>query len=72
MLPEEESLDILTEFRVQFSFHKVKGIPIDTIRKLAGTVIAENVFIYEKKFYRQTIRGAMGSSFTLTFANIFM
>jgi hypothetical protein len=30
------------------------------------------VFVYEKKFYRQVIDGAMGSAFTLTFANIFM
>jgi hypothetical protein len=29
MLPEEEELDILTEFLVQFSFHKVKGIPMN-------------------------------------------
>jgi hypothetical protein len=48
----------------------VKGIPIDTIRKLARIVITENVFIYEKKFYRQVICGAMGSAFTLTLANI--
>ncbi len=50
----------------------MKGIPIDTIRKLARIVITENVFIYEKKFYRQVICGAMGSAFTLTLANIFM
>ncbi len=48
----------------------MKGIPIDTIRKLARIVITENVFIYEKKFYRQVICGAMGSAFTLTLANI--
>jgi hypothetical protein len=30
------------------------------------------VFIYEKKFYRQVIGGAMGSAFTLTLADIFM
>ncbi len=50
----------------------MKGIPIDAIRKLARIVITENVFIYEKKFYRQVIGGAMGSLFTLTLANIFM
>ncbi len=50
----------------------MKGIPIDAIRKLARIVITENVFIYEKKFYRQVIGGAMGSAFTLTLANIFM
>jgi hypothetical protein len=72
MLPQQESLDILTEFLLQFGYHKVKGIPIDAIRKLARIVITENMFIYEKKFYRQVVGGAMGSAFTLTLANIFM
>jgi hypothetical protein len=72
MLPQEESLDILTEFLLQFGYHKVRGVPIDAIRKLARIVITENVFIYEKKYYRQVIGGAMGSAFTLTLANIFM
>jgi hypothetical protein len=72
MLPQEESLDVLTEFLLQHGYHKVKGIPIDAIRKLARIVIEENVFSYEKKFYRQVVGGAMGSAFTLTLANIFM
>jgi hypothetical protein len=72
MLPQGESLDILTEFLIHFGYHKVKGIPLDAIRKLARIVITENVFIYENKFYRQVIGGAMGSAFTLTLANIFM
>ena len=72
MLPEEESLDVLTEFLLEYNYHKVKGVPIDAIRKLARIVLTENVFIYEKKFYRQILGGAMGSAFTLTLANIFM
>jgi hypothetical protein len=28
MLPQEEALDILTEFLLQFNYRKVKGIPI--------------------------------------------
>ena len=72
MLPQEESLNILTEFLLQYGYHKVNGVPLDAIRKLARIVITENVFIYEKKFYRQIIGGAMGSAFTLTLANIFM
>jgi hypothetical protein len=72
MLPQEESLNILTEFLLQYGYHKVNGVPLDAIRKLARIVITENVFTYEKKFYRQIIGGAMGSSFTLTLANIFM
>ena len=42
------------------------------IEQLARIVLTENVFIYEKKYYRQVIGGAMGSPFTLTLANIFM
>ena len=73
MLPQEESLDILTEFLLEHGYHKVKGVPIDAIRKLARIVLTENVFVYEKKFYRQILGGgAMGSAFTLTLANIFM
>jgi hypothetical protein len=72
MLPQEESLDFLTEFLFQFGYRTLKGIPIDAIRKLACIVITENVFIYEKKFYRQVIGGATGSAFNLTLANIFM
>lgn len=72
MLPQQESLDILTEFLLQFSYYKVKGIPIHAIRKLARIMITENVFIYGKKFHRQVIGGAMGSTFPLTLANIFM
>jgi hypothetical protein len=66
MLPQEESLDVLTEFLVQFGYHKVRGVPIDAIRKLARIVITENLFFYEKKLYRQVLGGAMGSAFTLT------
>ena len=72
MLPQEESLDILMEFLSYHGYQKVKGIPLDAIRKLARIVITENVFLYEKKFYKQIIGGAMGSAFTLTLANIFM
>jgi hypothetical protein len=72
MLLQEKSLDIITEFLLQFGYHKVKGIPLDAIQKLARIVITENVFIYEKKFYRQAICGAMGSAFTLKLVNIFM
>ena len=72
MLPQEESLHILTEFLVEHGYHKVQGVPLDAIRKLARIVLTENVFIYEKKYYRQILGGAMGSAFTLTLANIFM
>ncbi len=72
MLPQEDSLNVLTEFLLEHGYYKVKGVPIDAIRKLARTVLTENVSIYEKKFYRQVICGAMGSAFILTLAHIFM
>jgi hypothetical protein len=72
MLPQEESINVLTEFLTHYGYHKVKGVPIDAIRKSARIVLTENVFVYEKKFYRQLLGGAMGSAFTLTLANIFM
>jgi hypothetical protein len=72
MLLQEEPINVLTEFILEHGYHKVKGVPIDAIWKLARIVIAENVFIYEKKFSRQVIGGAMRSAFNLTLANIFM
>jgi hypothetical protein len=72
MLSQEEFLNILIEFWVTFGYQKVRGITLDALRKLARLVITENVFIYENKFYRQVVGGAMGSAFTLTLANIFM
>ncbi|CAF3855858.1 unnamed protein product, partial [Adineta steineri] len=72
MLPQEEALDILVEFLHMHSYRKVKGIPLDSIRKLASIVLKENVFVYDNIIYQQTTGGAMDSSFTLTLANIFM
>ncbi|CAF4964931.1 unnamed protein product [Rotaria sp. Silwood1] len=72
MLPQEEALNILMEFLHEHGYKKVKGIPLDSIRKLASIVLKENVFVYDNKIYKQVLGGAMGSSFTLTLANIFM
>ncbi|CAF4392485.1 unnamed protein product [Rotaria magnacalcarata] len=72
MLPQEESLDILMTFLHAHGYRKVKGISIDTIKKLASIILKDNVFAYGKKIYKQTTGGAMGSSLTLTLANIFM
>jgi hypothetical protein len=72
MLPQEESLQVLTKFLINHGYHKVKGIPIDAIRKLARLVLTENAFVYDNKYYKQVIGGAMGYPFTLTLANIFM
>ncbi|CAF4370583.1 unnamed protein product, partial [Adineta steineri] len=72
MLPQEEALDILVEFLHIHGYAKVKGISLDSIRELASIVLKENVFVYDNKIYQQTTGSAMGSSFTLTLANIFM
>ena len=62
----------ITEFLRVHGFTKVKSIDLDTIRTLASMVLKDNVFVYGKHIYKQIIGGAMGSSFTLTLANIFM
>ena len=72
MLPQEESLKILGQFLQKHQCDRVNGISIATIVELGRIVLEANAFIYENKFYRQTIGGAMGSAFTLTLANIFM
>lgn len=72
MLPQDKALNILMEFLGTHGYQKVQGINLNTIRKLASIVLKENVFAYANKFYQQTKGGAMGSSFTLTLANIFM
>src|ERR1700730_14611788 len=72
MLPQEESLQILREFLIEHGCEKVNGISIDTIIQLARLVLTENAFVYDDKYYKQIIGGAMGSPFTLTLANIFM
>ncbi|CAM4949356.1 unnamed protein product [Rotaria socialis] len=72
MLPQEEVLNIPLKFLTTNGYRKVKGISIDTIKKLASIVIKDNVFAYGSKIYKQTTGGAMGSSFTLTLANLFM
>ena len=72
MLPQEESLFILGEFLREYHCTSIEGISIETIMELACLVLQHNTFIFEKKFYRPIIGGAMGSPFTLTLANIFM
>ncbi|CAF3028976.1 unnamed protein product, partial [Rotaria sp. Silwood2] len=72
MLPQKESIKILGEFLEVHGYTKVKGIDVTTIKELATIVLQENAFVYDKKVYKQTTGGAMGSLFTLTLAHIFM
>lgn len=61
-----------SEFLHGHGYEKMEKILIDTIVQLARPVLQENNFFCDKKFYRQITSDAMGSSFTLTSANIFM
>ncbi|CAF4887223.1 unnamed protein product, partial [Rotaria socialis] len=60
MLPQEETLDTHMKFLHVHGYRKVKGISIDTIKKLASIILKDNVFAYGKKIYKQTTVGAMG------------
>ncbi len=72
VLPQEESIAILKKLLLHFNHTHVRGMSIEAIEQLARIVLTENVFIYENKYYRQVIGGAMGSPFILTLENIFM
>ena len=52
MLPQDEALNNLMEFLYVYSYKRVKGINLDTIRKLASIVLKENAFVYDKKIYK--------------------
>jgi len=72
MLPQEESLDILKKFLSVYKIEKINTIPVDVIIQLARIFLTENAFIYDKKYYKQILGGAMGSLFTMALADIFM
>ncbi|CAF1490078.1 unnamed protein product [Didymodactylos carnosus] len=48
------------------------GIPIDVIIKICNLVLKNNYFYYDNNYYHQIKGGAMGSSLTLSLANIYM
>ncbi|CAF2871575.1 unnamed protein product [Rotaria sp. Silwood2] len=72
MLPQDESVRILGDFLHHYVGERVKNIWVATIQKLTEIVLKENAFVYDHKFYKRIIGGAMGSPFTLILANIFM
>ena len=72
MLPQEDSLKALGEFLHEYHADRLNGISIGTILELGRIVLQANAFVYDNKFYRPIIGGAMGSAFTLTLANMFM
>lgn len=71
MLQQEKALGEDDAFLDVDNYTKVKGIDLNTIKELASIVLTENVFVYENNIYQQTTAGAMGSSLTLTLANVF-
>ena len=72
MLPQQQAMTDLFEFLEAHGYTQIDKINLQTIRELAALVLEENVLVYGKKIYRQILGGAMGSSFTLTLANIYM
>ncbi|CAF4203066.1 unnamed protein product [Rotaria magnacalcarata] len=59
MLPQEEALDTFMTFLHVHGYRKVKGISIDTIKKLVSIILKDNAFANGKKIYKQTTGGAM-------------
>ena len=59
ILPQEEALDILRKFPSHNDIEKLNTISADTIIELACIVLTENAFIYDKKYNRQILSGAM-------------
>ena len=72
MLPQEEAVKTIGEFLTKHAYAKVDNLIHETIQELASMVLQENFVGYGEQIYRQKIGGAMGSTFTLTLANIFM
>ena len=72
MLPQEESLETIKIFLVEDQIETVNTISRDTTIELARIVLTENAFIYNTKYYKQVLGGAMGSPFTMTLADVFM
>jgi hypothetical protein len=73
MIPRNGALAALAQFFMKNSNKgKIGHLSVDTILKLARLVLDANYFVYNNKYYRQIKGGAMGSPFTMTFANVYM
>ena len=70
ILPQEESLAILEKFLHAHRCKKVKKISIDTMVRLTCLVLQEHLFVYDKKYDRQIIGGAIGSPLIFPLANV--
>ncbi|CAF1417784.1 unnamed protein product [Rotaria sordida] len=73
MIPRQGDLEVLLQFLERnLRNNKIGTLRIDDIMRMARLVLDTNIFVYEKKHYRQIRGGAMGSAFTQTLANIYM
>jgi hypothetical protein len=62
MLPQEESLDILTEFLIHFGYHKGKGIPMVTSvfhKQAAEPYIVPFKSDHPRQIFKNVIDGAL-------------
>ncbi|CAF1574383.1 unnamed protein product, partial [Adineta ricciae] len=73
MIPRDGAILALQKFLNKYTQnHRITGMTIDTITKLARLVLDTNCFVFEDKYYLQIRGEAMGSPFTMTLANIYM
>ena len=73
MITREGALTALVRFCTrQSNSSKIENISVNTILRLARVVLDTNTFAYNDKYYRQIKGGAMGSPFTIVFANIYV
>lgn len=72
MLPQAEAVKTIGEFLTTHGHTTVNNLTHETIQELASMVLQDNFVAYGDQIYRQKTGGAMGSTFTLTLANIFM
>ena len=73
MIPRDGAIFALQKFLHQHAENRrINGMTIDTITRLARLVLDTNCFVYENNYYQQIRGGAIGSSFTMTLANIYI
>ncbi|CAF4492329.1 unnamed protein product, partial [Didymodactylos carnosus] len=72
MVPQKGGLEAIRKMLEILKVKQIAGIPIETILEMAQFVLENNYFFYDGVYYRQSRGGAMGSPFTLTFANVYM
>lgn len=73
MIPRHGAIEALIRFLEKHSYQrKIGPLTINTILRMARTILDNNYFAYKDKYYHQIHGGAMGSAFTQVLANIYM